>query len=196
MSGRNKKGTTLIELLISTAILSIVMLSVYSMWQASTASAQHCMEMSENTDSPFILLNNMKSQFECLNTTDKEMPVRLSYSGTKLTLSLFTNKKINEDHEHPWGPFIVKYIYDKQTGKLWYYQKSDLDFSDKPVSITDSELIDTGITDFNIEYRNNNSWKRFDNEMIDKNKADLIRITLTKKTKDKESQYSITVCPV
>ena len=193
MGKRSNKGTTLIELMISTAMISIVMLTVYSVWNAGSASARHCIEMSESTDAPFILLNNFKKQLEELNIQqNKELPVDIKYSGSKLYVSIFTYYGLWADTDKIRGPFNVKYVYDKNKHEIWYWQEANLNFDSKTVVKDNFELLTSDIEEFEIEYYSDNSWKSVINNKIDSGKVEMIRVNLVQVSKNKKNQFSIT----
>ncbi len=194
MAKHCNKGTTLIELMISSVILSIIMFTVFSVWHAGNASARNCINMSHNTDTAYNIIDNIKKQLERLACIDgKDVPIQCSYSGSKFTITILTHKGLWQDDKYPLGPYIIQYIFDKSNSTIRYYQKPELNFAVPTANIKDCELLTKNVKKLDIMFYSDNTWKQLSNNKVSLDEIKLVKVELITNDGNQENEYSIIV---
>lgn len=181
--GRRRKncGFTLIEILIASAILSIVLVAVYSTFflteKALNGLDESMVKMQEMRRAIDIFRRELDSVFwseadekTLLKVQDRDL---YGKQTTEITFTTFTPLKS--------GLSRISYFVEEKDNKLNLMKKIESPYHDEKVEAVD---IIENLESFSVEVRYNGQWVKTWNTEIARNIPEEIRIRLSSKIKD------------
>ncbi len=181
MASNRAKGTTLIELIVTTAVVAVIMSAVLLIWRGNTLSAQQCRGNVSAVTEAENLINTLARSIENLIEENDTPPLQVEHHSNKVFIKMFTRYNFTGDSEHPLGPFITEYELDKEKGLLKYRQRAVLDIeSEFGEDSIEWQTEKTDISDITIE-------------KVDKNELYPVCIRVEQENARKNRKYSLTV---
>lgn len=179
----NKRGFTLIEILIATAILSVVLTAIYSTFflshRAVEGMDEYMLKIQESRKALDILRRELDSTY--FDSGDKYTSFKIEdrdiygKQATQLTFTTFSTLRP--------GLSRISYYLEEQDKKLILFKKIGSPYSDKE---TDGVDIIEDIEAFTVEAIYNDNWvKTWDTEII-QGLPEKIRISITIKIKGRD----------
>ena len=196
MSACRTKGTTLIELIVTTAVVAVIMSAVFMIWQSNTAAARGCSTNARLSTEANSVLNQLARGIENLVETTDYIPIKTEIHSGKVIIKLHTHFSIINDTDHQFGPFIAEYVLDTQTGQLKYRQTASTDFDDE---LTDKnknwESEKTRLNNIELEYYDGKNWINNLVPAKENNTVNIesVRITISQKDNQTNNTFSLTV---
>lgn len=152
MAKYRTKGTTIIELIVSTAVVAIIMATALLVWKGNNASARQCTKIINNINQNNALLDQLTRSIENLVCSDIVEPFTVEYHSDKVLIKIHTRHRIIENNQFENGPFITEFELDTKTGQLKLRQNPSLVFDSSFANIKDKWQIEkTNINNITIE---------------------------------------------
>ncbi|MBN2841594.1 MAG: prepilin-type N-terminal cleavage/methylation domain-containing protein [Sedimentisphaerales bacterium] len=195
MSTTRNKGATLIELLITTAIVSVILSAVYMIWSANAATAGQCQSIARDIVSSQAIINDLDRQMANLVITDNNaIPIVLERHSGKIILRLHTRYDTQHNTDTPFGPFIAEYELDISGKTMRYRQSTALSFEDTIRLDLPWQLTRTNISNIELEYYNGTKWIDIE-QNVNKNDSftdmRFIRIKWSQLTTNSKNEYAL-----
>ena len=194
MQSRNTKGTTLIELMISTAVVFIIMSAVYMLWHSNQAAARQCLAISNSTVSNQMILHNLASQLGNAVNSHDTVPVTVERHSNKVFIKIHTRKSLVSSQPNNVGPYIAEYELDKEVSQIKYRETKALLFDDPAAEDNDSwEISRCSLNDIDIEVLHNDNWSTDLSLLLEKAAKKLLRISIIDGSKENETALRLII---
>ncbi len=192
MSSVRNHGATLIELLITSAIVSIILSAVYMIWSANIAAARQCQSIARDIHSSQGIINDLERQLANLVITKYALPLELERHSGKVIIRLHTRFDTQHDTVSPYGPFVAEYELDIVEKTMKYRQQAALIFDGRIKYDLPWQLTRTNISNIELEIFNSTKWTDIEQkDGMSDSYADIrsVRIKWEQTTTNGQSKY-------